>query len=530
MAGIPKVKITFDADFDELKKGVKGAQNEVQGFSDKIGKFGKVAAAAFAAATVAAAAYAGKLLIDGVKSAIADEAAQIKLATSLKNVTNATDDQIKAVEEQITKTSLLTGLTDDELRPSLDRLVKATKDVQKAQELQAIAIDVAAGSGKSLEAVTNAMARAAEGNTTALGKLGVGLTSAQLKTMSMDDITKALAKTFEGQASKQADTFQGKMARLTVAFDEAKETVGSYVLDAITPMISAFVDKGIPAIQNFASGLSVTLGPAFTAIFKVVRDDLLPIILKFWNFLATEFIPALGAIFGPALRGLANAFTTIKNAVSDNSDELAPLLALFKAIWTFTKDNLAPLLGGAFKLALEGIGLLIGGLVTAFGKFVALLTSIYNGAKRVIDLIKNNPITNLFDGGAKGLKASVPFPEEIGGGMTFDTGFGGGGGTYAPSAGSPTFTGAPLSAYSPAMQAAILRREELKAETERLRAEREANAAARLESTGGKSTAERITINMGIVGDPEGAARAVVDVLNRSAARGGGGFNSLVSV
>jgi len=525
MAGIPKVKITFDADFDELKKGVKGAQNEVEGFSSKIGKFGKVAAAAFAAATVAAAAYAGKLLIDGVKSAIADEAAQAKLATTLQNVTGATDAQIKAIEDQITKTSLLTGLTDDELRPSLDRLVRATKDVGAAQKLQAVAIDVAAGSGKSLEAVTNAMAKAAEGNTAALGKLGVGLTSAQLKTMTMEQITASLAKTFEGQASKQADTFQGKMARLSVAFDEAKETVGSYVLDAITPLISSFVDKGIPAIQNLASGLSVTLGPAFTAIFKVVRDDLLPIVKSFFNFFANELIPALGAIFGPALKGLGAAFTTIKNAVSANSDELAPLLALFKAIWTFTKDNLAPLLGGAFKLALEGIGLIVGGLVTAFSKFVSLLTSIYNGAKRVIDLIKNNPITNLFDDNSKGLRASVEI-EPTGGGGGFDTG----GGAFSPSSASPTFTGAPLGAYSPAMQAAILRREELKAETERLRNAREAAAAARLESTGGLSTAERITINMGIVGDPEGAARAVVDVLNRSAARGGGGYNALVAV
>jgi phage-related protein len=523
MAGIPKVKITFDADFDELKKGVKGAQNEVEGFSSKIGKFGKVAAAAFAAATVAAAAYAGKLLIDGVKSAIADEAAQAKLATTLQNVTGATDKQIKAIEEQITQTSLLTGLTDDELRPSLDRLLRATKDITKAQDLQAVAIDVAAGSGKSLEAVTNAMAKAAEGNTAALGKLGVGLTSAQLKTMSMEQITASLAKTFEGQASKQADTFQGKMARLTVAFDEAKETVGSYVLDAITPLITSFVDKGIPAIQNFASGLSFTLGPAFSAIFKVVRDDLLPIIKAFFNFLANELIPALGSIFGPALKGLATAFNTIKNAVAANSDELAPLLSLFKAIWNFIKDNLAPILGGAFKLALEGIGLIIGGLVTAFSKFVSLLTSIYNGAKRVIDLIKNNPITNLFDDNSKGLRASVSVEPTGGGG--FDTG-----GGFNPSSGSPTFTGAPLGAYSPAMQAAILRREELKAETERLRSEREAAAAARLEATGGKSTAERITINMGIVGDPEGAARAVVDVLNRSAARGGGGYNALVSV
>ncbi len=527
MAGIPKVKITFDADFDELKKGVKGAQGEVEGFSDRVGKFGKVAAAAFAAASVAAAAYAGKLLIDGVKSAIADEAAQVKLATSLKNVTGATNTQIKAVEDQITKTSLLTGLTDDQLRPSLDRLVRATKDVQKAQELQAVAIDVAAGSGKSLEAVTNAMAKAAEGNTAALGKLGVGLSSAQLKTMSMEEITKSLANTFEGQASKQADTFQGKMARLTVAFDEAKETVGSYVLDAITPLISSFVDKGIPAIQNFASGLSVTLGPAFTAIFKVIRDDLLPILTSWWKFLISDIIPAITSIVKPIFEGLASAFTTVKNAVSANSEELTPFFNLLKGIWNFIKDYLAPILGGAFKVALQGIGTIIAGLVTAFSNFVGFLTSAYNGIKKIVDFIKNNPITNLFDDGSKGLKASTTFGGSggnSGGEVTVQTGGGFQTGTptstFNPGADPYTFTGAPLSAYSPAMQAAILRREELKADTARLRAQREANAAERA----------NVTVNMGVVGDPEAAARAVVDVLNRSAARGGGGFNSLVAV
>jgi hypothetical protein len=169
--------------------------------------------------------------------------------------------------------------------------------------------------------------------------------------------------------------------------------------------------------------------------------------------------------------------------------------------------------------------------VTAFSKFVGFLTSAFNGIKKIVDFIKDNPITNLFGASNdKSLKAKIDFAE-TGGGVSVDTtNFGGDGGTFVPSAGSPTFTGAPLSAYSPAMQAAILRREEVKAETERLRNAREAAAAAREEATGGKSTAERITINMGIVGDPEGAARAVVDVLNRSAARGGGGYTSLVNV
>ena len=134
MAGIPKIKITFDADFDELRRGVKGATDEVEGFGSRAKKFGKVAGLAFAAAGAAAVAYAGKLAIDGVKAAIEDEAAQAKLATTLGNVTGATDKQVAAIESYITKTSLAFGVTDDELRPSLDRLVRSTKDVEEGSK------------------------------------------------------------------------------------------------------------------------------------------------------------------------------------------------------------------------------------------------------------------------------------------------------------------------------------------------------------------------------------------------------------
>jgi hypothetical protein len=324
------------------------------------------------------------------------------------------------------------------------------------------------------------------------------------------------------------------MARLTVAFDEAKETVGSYVLDALTPLLSGFVDKGIPAIQGFADSLGKTLGPAFGEIFKVIRDDVLPILTSWWSFLYKEIIPAILKIVGPILEGLKSAFDKIKKAVSDNSVELQPFYDLLAKIWDFTKKYLVPLLGGAFKTALEGLGTLVAGLVTAFSKFVGLLTGIYNGAKKVIDLIKNNPLTNLFDGGNdKSLKAKVSFEaDDTGLGVADESGFQTAPptGIFAPSGDSPTFTGAPLGAYSPAMQAAILRREELKAETERLRKAREDAAAARLAATGGLSTSDRITINMGVVGDPESAARTIIDLVNKSQARGTLGAGAFLTV
>jgi hypothetical protein len=536
MAGQSRtLKLSILADVDQLKKSLNTGSNEVQSFGDKIGNFGKKAGLAFAAAGVAAAAYASKLLIDGVKSAIADEAAQTKLATTLENVTGATNAQIKAVEAQILKTSLLTGRTDDELRPSLDRLLRSTKDVTRAQELQALALDISAGSGKSLEAVSNALAKSAEGQNTALGKLGVGISAAELKTMSFEQITAKLAGTFENQASKQANTFEGKMLRLNVAFDEAKETVGSYVLTALTPLVEGFVNKVVPAISNVAENLGKSLGPAFETIGKVIREDVLPILTSWWRFLYNEVIPAISSVVGPILAGLKSAFDSIKKALQDNSAELQPFYDALRKVWDFIKQYLAPLLGGSFKLALETIGTIVGGLVTGFSRLVGFISDVVTKLKEFVNFIKNNPVTQFFFGGdgSKGLKASTSFDMGGGGG-----GGGGGFGTsqkdlfYDPNGDPRTFTGAPLEAFSGGMQAAILKKNALVAETEALRKAREANAAARLVATGGLSTAERIVINVNAASviDEEGFSRAVTDALNNSTFRGTNGASNLVGI
>lgn len=488
MAGIPKVKITFDADFDELKKGVKGATDEVEGFGSKVADFGKKAGAAFAIAGAAAAAYAGKLLVDGVKAAIEDEQAQIKLATSLKNTTNATDAQVAAVEAQILKTSLLTGLTDDELRPSLDRLVRSTKDVEAAQKLQSLAIDIAAGSGKSLEAVSNALGKAYEGNTAALGKLGVGISSAELKTMTFDEVTAALAKTFEGQASKQADTFAGKMDRLKVAFDEGKETVGSFVLDAITPLVTIFVDKVVPLINTLSTDIGEKLGPTFSNLATIFRDDLLPIISEWWSFLVDIVIPGIVATVQPIIEGLFSAFDSIATAIKNNEKNLKPLYELFKDVASFVAKILAPALGEVLGAAIKVLGKLVGGLVDGFSALVGLISAVVEGIKDIINLVKNNPVVQ----GISGVIGRV---------------FGGGKAAGGPVSSSKSYVvgekGPEL--FVPNTNGMIV-----------------PNNA--LGSSGG-GTVINLTVNGAL--DAEGTARTIVNLLNRSNARGTLGANRL---
>ena len=499
VGGSRTLKLSILADIDNLKKNLTTGSNEVEGFGSKVSDFGKKAAAAFAVAAAAALAYAGKLLIDGVKSAIADEAAQAKLATTLENVTGATNAQIKATEAYITKTSLANGITDDLLRPSLDRLIRSTKDVTEAQRLQQLALDVSAGTGKELAAVTEALAKANEGNFGALKRLGVPLDENIIKTKDFDAATAALAATFEGQATIQADTFAGKMKRLNVAFDEAKETVGSYILDAITPLLTAFVDKGIPAIQKFADGLGKTLGPIFNDIFVFIRDELLPILMKWWKFLFEEVYPLLVSILTPAFEALKKAFDRIKKAIEDNSEELQPFYNFMKKIWEFIEKYIGPAMGDYLVAQITFLGYAIEGVIKYFVTWVNIIEKAYNGLEAIAKFMGTNPILkNLL-----GPVGTAIFNNQAKNAYNETFAYGGG-----RAAGGSVVNGMSY-----------------------LVGERGPEIFT--PNSGGMITPNNrmggTTINLNVTGaiDPEGTARSIVNVLNNSFYRGTGGANSL---
>jgi hypothetical protein len=250
------LKLSILADVDDLKKKLDQADKAVETNADKIGAFGKKAAAAFAVAAAAAVAYGTKLAVDGVKAAIQDEQAQLRLANALKAATGATDDQIKATEAMILKTSLATGVADDELRPAMQRLAVSTKDVGEAQRLLGLALDISKGSGKDLESVANALGKAQDGNTTALQRLGLGLSKAELATLSFTEIQTKLSELYGGSAAANAETFQGKIDRLKVGFDEAKESLGVALLPTVEKFINFINESALPALNGFIAGLT----------------------------------------------------------------------------------------------------------------------------------------------------------------------------------------------------------------------------------------------------------------------------------
>lgn len=335
MAGSRTLKLSILADVDDLKKKLDTGSKEVEGFGGKMEKFGKVAAAAFAAAAAAAAAYAVKLAVDGVKAAIEDEAAQLRLANALKNVTGATEAQISAVEQQILKTSLATGVADDQLRPALQRLATATGSVTESQDLLNLALDISAATGKSVETVSNALAKAYEGNTSSLSRLGVGLSTAEIKTLGLEGTVKQLADTFGGAATVQANTFEGQIARLKVGFDEAKESVGAALLPTLQKLLDYFINTVIPKFIEFKDAALKPVTDAIarnkdslTTLYNFIKDFVIPVLI---NNLGSA-LSFIGKVAGGVLDVIGFVVNGIKSAVNFAIDAINVLIRAYNAV------------------------------------------------------------------------------------------------------------------------------------------------------------------------------------------------------
>ena len=335
MAGQSRtLKLSILADVDQLKKSLAQANGDVDNSSSKMGEFSKKAGLAFAAAGAAAGAYAIKLAVDGVKAAIEDEAAQIRLATALKNATGATDDMIKSVEKQILQTSLATGVADDQLRPALQRLSLSTNDVTKAQDLLNLALDISQATGKGLDSVANALGKAYDGNTAALGKLGIGLSTAELNAMSFEETQTRLSELFGGAAAANAETFAGRLQILKVTFDEAKESVGAKLLPIITELVQFIVDKVVPALGKFADFFKpITDAIAankeeFTIFIEFIKQYVVPVLV---NVLGGAF-KVVGEIAGGIINVIGAVISGLNSLISAAVDGINALIRLYNSV------------------------------------------------------------------------------------------------------------------------------------------------------------------------------------------------------
>jgi len=512
-AGSRTLKLTILGDVDNLTKSLKTAETDTDTFGSKVSDVGKKVGVAFAAAAAAAGAYAIKMGVDGVQAAIEDEKAQTQLATAIKSATSATDENIKSLEAQITQTALATGVADDQLRPALGRLVLSTNDTQKATDLLNLALDVSAATGKPLETVTNALGKAYDGNTAALGKLGIGYGAAELKGKDFSTVAAELSAQFGGSALTAAETYQGQIDRLKVAFGETQETLGVALL---------------PILQTLITFLNDTAMPIFMQVVGAFSDEDSGL-----NGVITRVVTTLKNVAEPIWEGLVKAFNFIKDAIAGSKDEFQSFAGVVEFI--------APILGEVMGGVINVIGKVAGTVITIIGKVLGAIAPVLNTAIDGINLVikglnlvnpgKDIPLlskigetkpTPGFSGttpGGQSFAGTLSVPKIPGvttktsSGLTVTTPTGGGG-----TGGGSTGGGGVQTASKVAAKAA----------------ETFTTGALTPYIGAGFSMAQALqnsqpTINLTVNGaiDSEGTARTIVETLNDSYYRGTGGAGSL---
>ena len=332
-------------------KAFRGAGEDAEKAGGKMAKAGQVAGKILAVGLAAA----GAAAVKWSQMAAEDEESAVKMATAFRNSAHATKQQVAATEAWITAQGKSVGVADDELRPALSKLIAVTHDVGKAQDLTSLAMDVSAGSGKSLETVTMALVKAQNGSVGGLSRLGIATKDAKGKTRDLNDIMKDLAKTYKGQASKAADTTAGKQKKLKLQLDELQESIGYKLL----PVMSKLAEAGLGMV-DWIDKNQKTVGILVAALGSLVAVVwLINAATKAWTAVQLALNVAMSAnpvgIIIIAIAALVAAFVvaykkseTFRNIVNG---ALGAIGAAFKWLWSLIRP-----LFELWKLQFKAIG------------------------------------------------------------------------------------------------------------------------------------------------------------------------------
>lgn len=485
------------ADITNFNDNISKGNKSVESFSSQVADFSKKAAVAFTAAAVAVGAYVKAV----VENAAADEAAQRKLAQTIENTTNATQAQISAVETWISTTSISIGVTDDELRPALARLVRSTNDVEQAQKLLNLALDISTATGKPLEAVSNALGKAYDGNATSLGRLGLGLDASTLKSKDFNAIFETLDKTFGNFAENEAVSTEKQLARVKIALDEANESIGAALLPVVQNLTAWLLEHFVPALQATIGGLTgdKSLKDSLNGTYEQfynwgvrIREIINVIISLKDEILIVAGVMATMFVASKIAAGVAATISTINLLIKAYNALKASSFVAGVAAY-FALNPLAGIAATAAGIAIiagatKYINGLDGGEVSTSGIYTGNPNLKTSGGGTTIPKVSTTPIPSIA-GGATGVSSAV----NNAAGATMDLY----GNTLNP------ISGARISG-----------------------AVTDPNVIANYNSLFNGKTP--ITVNVSGAIDPEGTARTIVNTLNNSYYRGTGGAEGLV--
>jgi hypothetical protein len=356
-------------------KGIDRAVKEFQ----SLGTVGAKANFALKKAALPAAAAVGALAValgDATKAAIEDDAAQQELARQLTATTGANAAQIASVEGWISAQGKLLGITDDELRPALAGLVRATGSVSEAQKLATAAMDLAAQKGVPLASVTKTLEKAYGGNLKALAKLAPEYRQMIEDGASFEDVMYAIGTATGGAATTAANTAQGQFKRLSISLQETKESIGAALMPAIQSVLPV-----LSSLANFAAENST----AFLAVAGVI-GTLAGVILAYNAYLKLQAAYTIAATVATAAFNLVMSLNPIALVVIAIAALIAGLVLAYKKFEGFRN-----IIDSVFSV----IQTVVSGSISVIKGYFETLYGFYKGIFNGIATLWNNTVGKL---------------------------------------------------------------------------------------------------------------------------------------
>jgi hypothetical protein len=359
-----------------LKKSLDEADGALGKFGGAVQKLG-LAAAAGVGALAAGIGFAAKQAADDQKSFE-------QLAVTMRNVTGASEEMVKSIDDQLGAMSLATGVADDKLRPAYEALIRGTKDAETALRDMTLVLDISTALQTDQTTIADALAKAYEGNFRALRSLSPEMATMIKEGASLDEVMKVLGDTFGGSAAAAAGTFSGQVDRLKIFFGELVEQVGYYVLPVLSKIAQFIVEDVVPAFQKLVD----KYGPALAAIFEkiaifigdkvvpVIRDRLLPFIQQVAEFIGEKLVPVIRDVAIKVFDGLRQIFEKVSDKIQENSGNIQKMRDFFGDLIKFVTTYVAPTLTKVLGVAFDVVGKAIGPVIDVVFTFMGALSSL----------------------------------------------------------------------------------------------------------------------------------------------------------
>jgi phage-related protein len=415
-AGTRTLKLSLLADVAGLSKGLNQGTNEVQGFGSKMANFGKKAAAAFAVAGIAAAAFAVKFAKDAIVAGEAAATANARIEQINKSMGlfgESTNEVNKALIDYAEKTARATGVDTNSIKATQAKLLTFKELAATANEIGGnferstkAAIDLGAAGFGTAELNAVALGKALNDpikGISALSRNGITFTESEkdrikvlVESNKVGEAQNMILKAIETQVGGTAEATANATDKMRVGFTQVTEKVGLALLPVFEKLTNFVIDQIFPAFDKIGAqfaGITSQLGenllPALDNLVTFFQDYLIPVFKAYWEFISKTLIPGIVNFFEPALAGISKAFGSVSKSLQNNKEKLKPLFDLFQEFFEFASKYLAPFLGTVLGKAFQVLGSVISGIITIFANLVNIISSAINGIQTLISLVSN---------------------------------------------------------------------------------------------------------------------------------------------